>query len=60
MNLDLTADERDYLLNLLRQELGRLKSEINRTETASFKDGLKADEEILKQLISRLENDAVG
>jgi hypothetical protein len=60
MNLNLTAVERDYLLNLLRLELGRLKGEINRTETASFKEELKADEAILQQLISRLESEAAA
>jgi hypothetical protein len=60
MDLTLTADERDYLLNLLRQELGRLKSEINRTEAAGFKDELKADEAMLLAVIARLENDAAG
>jgi hypothetical protein len=57
MDLSLTAVERDYLLNLLREELGRLKAEIHRTEAAGFKDQLKADETVLQGLIARLESD---
>ena len=60
MDMPLTAVERDYLLNLLRQELGRLKSEINRTEAAAFKDQLKADEAMLLALIERLSADSAA
>jgi hypothetical protein len=60
MNLDLTADERDYLLRLLREELGRLKAEIHRTEAADFKERLRSDEAILQGLLARIETDAVA
>jgi uncharacterized small protein (DUF1192 family) len=55
MSIDLTGAERDLLLELLREELGRLKAEINRTETMSFKDELKARETTLSAVIGRLE-----
>lgn len=58
MTLDLTADERDALLAILRAELGRLKGEIYRTEDRDFKVGLKEREAIILGLIDRLEPSA--
>jgi hypothetical protein len=58
MNLNLNADERDYLLRVLREELGRLKAEIHRTEAADFKEGLRSDADILQAVIARLETEA--
>ena len=58
MTLDLSATEHGLLLEILREELGRLKAEINRTEAHEFKDELKAREATLVAIIGRLENDA--
>jgi uncharacterized small protein (DUF1192 family) len=55
MELTLTAPERDLLLALLRDELGRLKGEIYRTEAAQFKHELKQREATLIAIIGRLE-----
>lgn len=55
MNLDLTAAERAFLLEVLRDHLGDLKAEINRTETRDFKDQLKAREASLVAIIGRLQ-----
>ena len=55
MEVPLTAPERDLLLALLRDELGRLKSEIYRTEAAGFKRELKEREATLTAIIGRLE-----
>jgi uncharacterized small protein (DUF1192 family) len=58
MSIDLSADERTLLLDVLRDELGRLKAEINRTETRSFKEELKEREAVLAAIIGRLEASA--
>jgi hypothetical protein len=55
LSLDLSAIEHGLLLDLLRDELGRLKGEIYRTEARAFKDELKARETVLVSLIARLE-----
>ena len=58
MTLELSTDEHALLLELLRDELGRLKSEIYRTETAEFKEGLKQREARLEAIIGRMESSA--
>lgn len=55
MEVTLTAPERDLLLAMLREELGRLKGEIYRTEAAPFKHELKEREATLMAIIGRLE-----
>lgn len=55
MDISLTAPERDLLLALLRDELGRLKGEIYRTEAAGFKQELKEREATLTSIIERVE-----
>lgn len=42
------------MLETLEQELGRLKAEINRTETHDFKSQLKVREAVLVAVIERL------
>jgi hypothetical protein len=58
MELALSATEGELLLDLLREELGRLKGEIYRTETAEYKSALKAREGLLVDIIGRLESGA--
>lgn len=60
MAIDLSPTERTLLLDLLRTELGRLKAEINRTETMAFKDELKAREATLVAVIDRLDAPATA
>jgi hypothetical protein len=55
MTLELSNEEHALLLELLRDELGRLKGEIYRTEAADFKEELKAREALLASIIGRLE-----
>lgn len=55
MTLDLTTPERDLLLTVLSDELGRLKGEIYKTETRDYKEQLKGREAILVSLIERLQ-----
>jgi hypothetical protein len=60
MTIELTAPERDLLLTLLQDELGRLKGEIYKTETFEYKEELKAREEVLVSVIGRLEATAAA
>ncbi len=55
MDPEMTAPERDLLLDILRGELGRLKGEIYKTETWDYKEQLKSREQTLVSLIERLE-----
>ena len=55
MSIDLSPDEQRVLLQLLTEELGRLKAEINRTEAHDFKEELKGREDVLIAVIGRLE-----
>ena len=55
MNVQLTAPERDLLLEILSDDLGRLKGEIYRTEAFAYKEELKAREQTLVGIIGRLE-----
>ncbi len=52
----MTAPERDLLLDILTDELGRLKGEIYKTETWEYKEQLKAREQTLESLIARLQD----
>ncbi len=58
MAFDLTHTELHVLLDVLHEELGRLKAEINRTETTAFRDELRNREAILISVITRLEAEA--
>jgi hypothetical protein len=55
MRLEMSDEERRMLLDLLREELGRLKGEIYKTEAAEFKADLKEREALLVAIIARLE-----
>jgi hypothetical protein len=55
MNVELTGPERDLLLEILSDDLGRLKGEIYRTEAFAYKEELKAREQTLVGIIGRLE-----
>ena len=56
MNLELSADERTLLLEILRNDFGQLRSEIYHTEAADWKAGLKEREASLQAIIGRLES----
>ena len=60
MNVELTEEERDLLLETLRRVLGELRSEIYRTEAFDYKEALKAREATLTGLIDRLGVDHVS
>jgi hypothetical protein len=54
MTVELTAQERDVVLSVLEDELGRLKGEIYKTETWEYKEQLKERESLLTSAIDRL------
>ena len=54
-NLELTEDEAALLTELLQSHLGDLRMEIAGTDLQSFRDKLRKKEEIIKQMIDRLE-----
>lgn len=58
MTLELSTEEEALLLELLRNEMGRLKGEIYKTEAADFKEELKEREAHLEAIIGRLESSA--
>jgi hypothetical protein len=58
MTVELTAPERDVVLSVLEDELGRLKGEIYKTETWEYKEQLKERESLLTSAIDRLKASA--
>jgi len=60
MNLELSAEERTLLLEVLRNDFGQLRSEIHHTEAADYKAALKEREALLQAIIGRLESTSTG
>jgi hypothetical protein len=56
MTLELSSDERTFLLEMLQNEFGRLRSEIYHTEAADYKAELKRREAMLEAIIGRLDS----
>ncbi len=54
MELILTPAERDLLEGILEDALGSLREEVYHSETARFKDDLKADEVMLRGILNKL------
>jgi hypothetical protein len=54
MEVTLTPAERDLLEGILEDALGSLREEVYHSETARFKDDLKADEALLRGILSKL------
>lgn len=54
-NLELTAVEATLLTEILQSTLGDLRMEIAATDLQSFRDQLRKKEELIKQMIDRLE-----
>jgi hypothetical protein len=57
VNVELTEEERELLLETLRRVLGELRSEIYKTEAFDYKEALKAREAAITGLIDRLDLD---
>jgi hypothetical protein len=54
MDLILTPAERDLLEGILKDALGSLREEVYHAEQARFKDDLKADEVLLRGILTKL------
>ena len=54
MNLDLSTDERTLLAGLVDEGLRNLKEEIYHTDTADYKDQLKAREGLMIGILQKL------
>jgi len=54
MELSLTEREVDYLGRILAESLPQLREEIHKTDSYDFRESLKKDEEVLKELIAKI------
>ena len=54
MQLELNAQELDELETILRRGLGDLREEVYKSETAEYKDALRAREVVLSGLLERV------
>jgi hypothetical protein len=55
MNLTLTTEEATLLARILKMDLGDMKAETGKTEKYDWRVEMKAEEESLRSIISRLE-----
>lgn len=55
LQLELNDQEHELLTQVLRSFLSELRSEVAHTDTPSFRDGLKVQEHMIKQLLAKLE-----
>jgi hypothetical protein len=54
MQVTLTEPESEYLEGLLEKALGELREEVYHTDDPRFKDDLKAEEAILRNILAKL------
>lgn len=54
MELTISDEEHDLLLNVLEQHHRELLNEIAHTDSREFKQGLRRDEKLLDSLVGRL------
>lgn len=54
MNVVLDEAETEVITRVLRGFLGDLRMEIGRTEKREWREGLKADEEAIKRILTKL------
>jgi len=59
MELILSTEEQEFLLNILEQRHQELLKEIAHTDRREFKQGLRKNEQLLDSLIGRLRGAAV-
>jgi hypothetical protein len=51
----LTNEERQYLLNMVQNALGESRVEAHRTHTPEFRERVLAEQNLLRQLVTKLE-----
>lgn len=54
MQIQVDGEEARLLRSVLERYLGDLRAEIYKTENATMRDGLKADETAIKTLLGRI------
>lgn len=54
MQIELTERERGLIAAMLQRELAELPVEIRRTQTSTYRDDLKEQEQVLRGVYSRL------
>jgi hypothetical protein len=54
MELTLTPAELELLEGILKDALGSMREEVYHSETARFKDDLKADEVVLRSILTKI------
>ncbi len=59
MELTLSAEEQEFLSNILEQRHRELLREIAHTDHREFKEGLRRDERLLESLAGRVRGTAV-
>ena len=59
MELTLSDEEQEFLLNILEQRHRELLIEIAHTDSREFKQGLRINEKLLDSLVCRLRGTAV-
>ena len=57
MQLEISSPEKTLLVRILDNTLGELRSEVRRTRTPAWHDGLKEEERIVGELLERLRSD---
>ena len=55
MNIDLTREETDTLIELLRREISDTRTEITHTDNSKFKEEVKQHKQSLNKILSTLE-----
>ena len=55
MNLTLSSEEAELLARLLKSDLANLKEETGKTENYDWRVAFKKDEQVLREIITRLE-----
>lgn len=59
MELILSDEEKELVVNILEQHHRELLHEIARTDSREFKQGLRRNEQLLESLISRMRGAAI-
>ncbi len=55
MQLELDVEERQTLAEVLRSYLAELKTEISHTDRKAFRDQLKVQDQLLRQMLGRVD-----
>jgi len=53
LDVDFTAEEREYLVRLLEARLGETRVEVHRTHTPDYREQVKHEEELVRNLLAK-------